>query len=67
MSARVEVKGGSIEVGAIAELFGDLSLGRGFLYDVSADGQKVLAVAPVEKEAEEPLTIVLNFRKGLKK
>ena len=41
-------------------------VGRGFLYDVSPDGQHVLAVVPPEGQPDEPLTVVMNFAAGLK-
>ena len=66
MSAGIDVKGSSLEVGKIEALFGGLILGRGFLYDVSQDGQRVLAVVPPEGQPDEPLTVVMNFTAGLK-
>jgi hypothetical protein len=45
MAAEVAGKGGSIEVGAVRSLGIPTVTGRGWLYDVSADGQRFL-VAP---------------------
>jgi Tol biopolymer transport system component len=64
MSAGIEVIGTSLQVGKIEALFGGLIVGRGFLYDVSPDGQHVLAVVPPEGQPEE-LTVVMNFTAGL--
>ena len=66
MSAGIEVKGSLLYVGQIEALFGRLSVGRGFLYDVSQDGQHVLAVVSPEGQPDEPLTVVMNFTAGLK-
>ena len=67
MSAGIEVKGSSLYVGKIEALFGGLMVGRGFLYDVSPDGQHVLAVVLPDGQSEEPLTVVMNFTAGLKR
>ena len=66
MSARIEMKGNFVDVSKIEALFGGLIVGRGFLYDVAADGQHVLAVVPPESQPDEPLTVVTNFTAGLK-
>ena len=67
MSAEIEVKGGLLEIGKIEALFGRLVVGRGFLYDVSRDGQHILAVVPPEGQPDEPLTVVMNCTADLKR
>ena len=46
-------------------LFGPLQTPNGSPYDVSADGQRILAVVSNEQAAPEPLTLVLNWMAGL--
>jgi Tol biopolymer transport system component len=65
MAAEVEAKGGTFEVGNVDALSGPLS-GLG-AYDVSADGQRFLAILPPEGDSGEPLTVVQNWMAGLKK
>jgi hypothetical protein len=68
MAAEVGAKGGVFEVGQVTPLFGPLILGQGYQYDVSADGQRFLAVLPPEQNSNsEPLTVVQNWTAGLKK
>ena len=38
-----------------------------YLYDVSADGQKVLVIRPLEDAATRPLTVVQHWTELLKK
>jgi hypothetical protein len=66
MAAEVMIKGGKIQTGEVRPLFGPLLIGNGYQYDVSADGQRILAVTPREN-ASGPLTIVQNWPAGLKK
>jgi Tol biopolymer transport system component len=67
MAAEVESKGGSFATGQVKALFGPLRV-QGYFYDVSADGQRFLAVVPSEQTtAAEPITVVLNWTAGLKK
>ena len=63
MAAEISLKGDSEEVGAVRPLFGGLTV----QYDVSADGQRFLAVVPDELATPEPLTLVQNWTAGLKK
>jgi Tol biopolymer transport system component len=68
MSAEVGVNGGTFKPGRVSALFRGLIGGRGYLYDVSADGQRFLAEVPVEQSTTaEPLTVVQNWTAGLKK
>jgi hypothetical protein len=66
MAAEVTIKGGEIQTGEVRPLFGPLLTGNGFQYDVSADGQRILAITP-RQSASAPLTIVQNWPAGLKK
>jgi hypothetical protein len=66
MAAEVTIKGGDIQTGEVRPLFGPLLTDNGFQYDVSADGQRILAVTP-RQSASESLTIVQNWPAGLKK
>ncbi len=62
----VKSKGSALELGEERPLFGSLLLGDGYLYDVSADGQRFLAAVPPEEETQE-LTVIQNWAAGLKK
>jgi Tol biopolymer transport system component len=66
MAAEVMIKGGEIQPGEVRPLFGPLLTGNGYQYDVSADGQRILAVTP-RSNGSAPLTIVQNWPAGLKK
>jgi hypothetical protein len=46
--------------------FGPLLNGNGYWYDVSAHGQRILAVTP-RLNAPEPITILRNWPAGVKK
>jgi serine/threonine protein kinase/Tol biopolymer transport system component len=66
--AQVDAKNGAFVVGKTQTLFGPMALAAlGTLYDVSADGQRILAVAAPEGQVEEPMTLVQNWTAGLKK
>jgi dipeptidyl aminopeptidase/acylaminoacyl peptidase len=67
MVAEVNIKGAEVEIGAVRPLFGTLPVGYGYQYDVSADGQRFLAVMPNEQAVPEPLTLVQNWTAALKK
>jgi hypothetical protein len=62
-AAKVTIKGVEIETGEVHALFGPLLTGGGYRYDVSADGQHILAVTP-RANASEALTIVQNWTAG---
>jgi eukaryotic-like serine/threonine-protein kinase len=67
IAAEVGLKGAEVEIGAVRPLFGSLPATNSYLYDVSADGQRFLAIMPNEQAAPEPLTLVQNWTAGLKK
>jgi Tol biopolymer transport system component/DNA-binding winged helix-turn-helix (wHTH) protein len=69
MAAEVGIQGDTLEVGAVRELFSGIPLGAGYFYDVSADGQRVLAavrMAATQKDSE-PITLVQNWATALKR
>jgi dipeptidyl aminopeptidase/acylaminoacyl peptidase len=69
MAAPVNVLVGALDLGAVRPLFGPMANYAvvGYPYDVSLDGQQILAVSAPEKKAGEPLTLVQNWTAGLKK
>jgi len=67
MVADVKAQGAILEVGAVRQLFGPLLTGGGFQYDVSADGQRFLAVTLPNQTTSEPLTLIQNWVSVLKK
>jgi len=67
MTAEVTLKAGSIEVGQVRSLGIPVPLGRGIPYDVSLDGQRILAVTEPERSSSPPLTLVENWTTLLKK
>ena len=66
MAAEVTLRGAGLEIGAVRPLFGTLPT-NGYQYDVSPDGQRILAVMPGLDTAPEPLTLVQNWTEALKK
>ena len=66
MAAEVTPKGGTLEVGMIRPLFGPISPGS-YTYDVTADGQRFVAMFSHEQKAGEPLTLIQNWTGLLKK
>jgi hypothetical protein len=67
MAAEVSTKGAELEIGAIRSLFGPLPASPIYPYDVSANGQRFLAILPEEQAAPELLTLVQNWTVGLNK
>ena len=68
MAAEVMIKGDAVEVGAVRELFGRIPLAAGYLYDVSADGQRILTVSSAANPvAPPPITLVENWQAALKR
>ena len=67
-AAEVDTKGVDVKIAAVRPLFGlgPLQTGAGFQYDVSADGQRFLAIIAGEQAAAEPLTLVQNWTAALK-
>lgn len=67
MAAEVSAKGATLEVGAVRALFGLLAIGSTDRYDVSADGQRILAFTLPEQSAAAPLTLVQNWPAALRR
>ena len=72
MAADVSVRNGSFEVGQVKRLFGGINTQRGYLFDVSIDGQKI--IVPLQGGDNEagapqtpPLTLVENWPAVIKK
>jgi serine/threonine protein kinase/roadblock/LC7 domain-containing protein len=67
-AVEVNMKLSEVEIGAARPLFGTLATNlAGYQYDVSADGQRILAIMPSEQAAAAPLTLVQNWMVGLKR
>ena len=67
MATQVRISGESVEVGATHALFGGIPTGNGYGYDISADGQRILATVGKDEKSSEPITLVQNWAAGLKK
>ncbi len=67
MAAEVNGKGEALEVGAGRPLFDVRPSGQGYVYDVTADGQRLLVNTAVEQKASAPITLVLNWTADLKR
>ena len=67
MAAEIGIKENEVEIGAVRPLFGSLPARNGYQYDVSADGQRILAVMLDVQAAPEPPILVQNWITGLKK
>jgi Tol biopolymer transport system component len=68
MAAEVNGQGATLEVGAVRQLFEIRRGGPGYVYDVTADGQRFLVNTAVEqKEPSAPITLVINWTADLKK
>jgi hypothetical protein len=72
MAAEVNGKGATLEVGAVRPLFevrpsGAGYVGGGYVYDVTADGQRFLVNTAVEQKASAPITLVQNWTADLKR
>ena len=68
MGAEIRISGAAVEVGAVRALFGGIPTSMsGWLYDLSADGQRILAAIHAEgQKAAEPVTLVQNWTATLK-
>jgi hypothetical protein len=69
MGAEVSPAERSFKVGTVRPLFMLTGLGGvpGYLYDVTADGQKFIAVQDVEHTSTVPLSLMINWPAELKK
>ena len=64
MAAEISVKAANIEVGAVGPLGIRIPPATSYLYDVSADGQRILAAV---RKSQTPLMLVENWTELLKK
>jgi hypothetical protein len=69
LAAEVRITGDSVEVGSVRRLRGGIpASAAGYLYDVSADGQRIITVVPLaSQKPPEPITLVQNWTAALKK
>lgn len=68
MAAEVRIAGDTVEVAAMRQLFDGFPTSGGYLYDVSADGQRILAAVPISSlKARYPITLVQNWAAALQK
>jgi Tol biopolymer transport system component len=67
MAAEVNIKGSTVAVTAVRPMFGRVNVNQGFQFDVSADGQRFLAVVAPEQDASGPMTLVQNWAATLLK
>jgi Tol biopolymer transport system component len=65
-AVEVRVSGETVDMGAVHALPVAVNYFGAYAYDVSADGQRVLAAIPVRKDAP-PVTLVENWTAALKK
>jgi Tol biopolymer transport system component/predicted Ser/Thr protein kinase len=66
-AVEVNAKGATVETGPPHALPIPIRDGPGILYDVSADGQRILVGAPPEPEAAPGITVVQNWMAVIKK
>jgi hypothetical protein len=67
MSAAVTLGRGNVEVREVKTLFKLPKVGGRLTYDVSPDGQRILAVTRREAGTSDPLTLVVNWPALLKR
>jgi hypothetical protein len=63
MAAEVTMSAGNFRVGTVQTLFllSGLKGVPGYLYDMTADGQRFIAVQDLEHTSDIPLTVVVNW------
>jgi len=67
MATEVRISVETVEVGATRTLFGGIPTGNGYGYDISPDGQRILATVAKDQKSNDPITLVQNWAAGLKK
>ena len=67
MATEVRISGETVEVGATRALFGGITTANGYGYDISPDGQRILATVARDQKSHEPITLVQNWAAALKK
>jgi hypothetical protein len=66
MAAEVHISGETVEVGAMQALPVGIKYLGGYAYDVSDDGQRILAAMPIAK-ASLPVTLIENWTAALRR
>jgi eukaryotic-like serine/threonine-protein kinase len=67
MAANVEGSGSEFHVGAVTPLFATHAASNpNYSYDVTSDGQRFL-ISSLDPDAAAPITLVLNWKAGMKK
>ncbi len=56
----------TLEVGAVRALFETRPQKPGYVYDVSADGQRFLIATTFSEKNSSPVTLVVNWTAGLR-
>jgi Tol biopolymer transport system component/predicted Ser/Thr protein kinase len=68
LSVKVRISGDTVELGVPQPLFGGIPALNGYAWDLSANGQRILAaIPPKDQKPYEPITLVQNWSAGLKK
>ena len=67
MATEVRISGETVEIGVTHALFGGIPTANGYGYEVSANGQQILALASVDQKSNEPITLVQNWVTALKR
>jgi len=67
MAAEVTPKSSSLDVGQMRQLGVKLPIRRGTPYDVSLDGQRILAITEPDRTSSPPLTLIQNWTALLNK
>ena len=67
MAAEVTAEDGSMEVGAVRELFGGLTYAGTVEYDASLDGRRFIVLTAPEQKTPSALTLVQNWTADLGK
>jgi hypothetical protein len=67
MPVSITLGRGQVDVGEAKPLFGLSRIGPRITYDVSPDGQRILAVTQQKAAATAPLTVVVNWPDLLKR
>ena len=65
MAVDVHISGDNVQVGAAHPLFSGIPPANGFAWDISADGQRILAALP-SNAPPEPVTLLQNWSAAIK-
>lgn len=68
IAAEVRIGKETLDVGAVRTLFGGIPTSSPTPYDITADGQHILAIVPAaSSKSPEPITLIQNWTAALKK